>query len=706
MLKDKKVLVVGGGGRCHAIVDALGRSPQVAKIYCAPGNAGIGLQAENVPIEDTDVASLKQFATDNSIDLTVVGPEVALAAGIVDEFRSAGLAIFGHTRSATRIESSKEFAKQLMDKYGIPTSDYRSFTAYKDALDYVSGRPFPAVLKYDGLAAGKGVVIAATLDEADAALKNMLVDDAFGEGKVVVEDYLTGPEFSFMCFVDGSRVYPMPLAQDHKRAFDGDKGPNTGGMGAYTGLPFITDEDRNIALDNILRKAADAMCSEGCPLSGVLYGGLMKTPDGIRVIEFNARFGDPETEVVLPLLESDIYNLFSSVAAGVEADPLQWSTDVTMGVVLASKGYPGHYDKGLEIKGLETLDAKVYSMGTKMAEGRLVTAGGRVLMVVERGGSLSEVRDKVYSEVAKISCDGLFYRHDIAHVALDWGKGRIIDGKAISASIKEEIKRRVAELQSKYGRTPTLAVIIVGDDPASQVYVRNKVKAAGFVGMNSRLITMAEEVAEDALLKVIKDLNEDPSVDGILVQLPLPKHIDEAKVINAISKDKDVDGFHILNVGSLWVGDKCMVPCTPEGIIRLIKSTGIDICGKVAVVIGRSNIVGKPVAKLLLDANATVIMAHSRTADLKAVTLLADILVVAVGREKVVTGDMVKPGAVVIDVGTNRNSEGKLVGDVDFESARSRAAFITPVPGGVGPMTIAMLMSNTLDCFISRQEGK
>lgn len=353
-LHSKTVLVVGGGGREHAIVDALSRSPQVGKIYCAPGNAGIGMLAENVPVKDTDVEALKDFALQHSIDLTVVGPEAALSKGIVDVFRAAGLRIFGHTLAATRIESSKEFAKILMEKYGIPTAAYRSFTSYDEALAYVSGRPFPAVLKYDGLAAGKGVVIAEDMAQAEAALKDMLLDSKFGEGKVVVEDYLTGPEFSFMCFVSGSQVLPMPLSQDHKRAYDGDRGPNTGGMGAYTGLPFISEQDREFALKEIMQKIADAMVSEGCPLSGVLYGGLMKTPQGVKVIEFNARFGDPETEVVLPLLESDIYDIFSAVADGTELPAeAQWKDKVTMGVVLASKGYPGSYEKGFEISGLE-----------------------------------------------------------------------------------------------------------------------------------------------------------------------------------------------------------------------------------------------------------------------------------------------------------------------------------------------------------------
>ena len=427
--RNKKVLVVGGGGRCHAIVDALSRSQQVSHIYCAPGNAGIGMHksAENVAIKDSDIAGLKAFALENGIDLTVVGPEAALAKGIVDEFRAAGLKIFGHTAAATRIESSKEFAKRLMEKYGIPSASYRSFTDYQQAVEYVASRPFPAVLKYDGLAAGKGVVIAENLEEAKAALSDMLLNSAFSSSdtadKVVIEDFLTGPEFSFMCFVKGGEVFPMPLSQDHKRAYDGDKGPNTGGMGAYTGLPFITEEDRQFAYTNIMCKAASAMVSEGLPLSGVLYGGLMKTPQGIKVIEFNARFGDPETEVVLPLLESDIYNIFSYVADAEAAQEsvaeLRWRNEVTMGVVLASKGYPAHYEKGFAIEGNVPEDICVYHMGTAMKDGRLVTAGGRVMMVVASAGTIASAKEKVYKAVSGIKCSNLFYRSDIAHWAFE-----------------------------------------------------------------------------------------------------------------------------------------------------------------------------------------------------------------------------------------------------------------------------------------------
>ena len=278
----------------------------------------------------------------------------------------------------------------------------------------------------------------------------------------------------------------------------------------------------------------------------------------------------------------------------------------------------------------------------------------------------------------------------------------IIDGKAVSLAVKEELKARISELAGEGERIPCLAVIIVGDNPASRSYVRGKIKAAEFVGMDSRLIELPENVQEEALLKEIAPLNADPLVDGILVQLPLPAHICEDRVIDAISVEKDVDGFHPQNVAALWLGRPCIVPCTPKGIIHLIRSTGVEVSGRKAVVVGRSNIVGKPVAKLLLDLNATVTIAHSRTRDLAALTREADILVAAVGRPRMITGDMVKPGAVVIDVGINRTEDGHLVGDVDFESASAVAGWITPVPGGVGPMTIAMLMQNTLEAYKAR----
>lgn len=417
-MKSKKVLVVGSGGRCHAIVDALSRSPQVEKIYCAPGNAGIAKQAERVNIGVEDVEALVEFATRNGIDLTVVGPEASLAVGIVDSFTQRGLRIFGPTKAAAQIESSKEFAKRLMAKYDIPTAGYEAFEEYEKAWEYVKNRPLPAVIKYDGLAAGKGVVVAESYKDADEALKDMLLDASFGKGRVVVEDFLAGPEFSFMCVVSGEKVYPLAMAQDHKRAYEGDKGPNTGGMGAYSPVPFVTDEVREFALEKIMRPTAKAMVTEGVPFTGVLYGGLILTEEGPKVIEFNARFGDPETEVVLPRLKSDIYELFDAAIDARDCE-LEWSDEALLGIVLASKGYPGSYPKGAVIEGLEESKSTIYHMGTAEKDGKIVTAGGRVLMVVGRGATLREAQEQALSDIRKIACDSLFYRSDIGHKVLD-----------------------------------------------------------------------------------------------------------------------------------------------------------------------------------------------------------------------------------------------------------------------------------------------
>lgn len=407
-----KVLVIGSGGRCHAIVEALSRSKQVDKIYCAPGNAGIAQLAECVAIKDTDVEALVAFAKAHDVALTVVGPEAALAVGVVDRFKEAGLKIFGPTKAATEIEASKDFAKRLMKKYGVPTADYATFTDFEAAMAYVRKGTLPTVLKYDGLAAGKGVVIAQTMEEAEATLRDMLLDTKFGEGRVVIEEFLTGEEFSLMCFVAGDKICPMPVAQDHKRAYDNDEGPNTGGMGAYTELPFITEEDHSFAMTNIMQRVADAMVQEGRAFSGVLYGGLIKTPDGIKVIEFNARFGDPETEVVLPRLKSDAVDVFMAVANG-EQPVAEWSDKATLGIVLASKGYPGSYDKGAVIRGLDCVESKVYHMGTALKDGEYVTAGGRVMIVVAEADSLAAAQQKARADVKKIECDNLFYRSDI-----------------------------------------------------------------------------------------------------------------------------------------------------------------------------------------------------------------------------------------------------------------------------------------------------
>lgn len=395
----------------------LKKSKHNLELYCAPGNAGIASIAHIVDIKETNVEALKGFAFQNKIDLTVVGPEIALAAGIVNEFNKAGLKIFGPTKEAAQIETSKAYAKALMKKYHIPTAGYEVFSDYNQAIDYVRGHTLPIVLKYDGLAAGKGVVIATRLEEAEATLKDMLIDDKFGSSSVVIEDYLEGPEFSFMCFVSGADVYPLEVSQDHKRAYNNDLGPNTGGMGAYSGVPIISDSDKEYALKKIMEPTALALIKEGCPFKGVLYGGLMKTKDGIKVIEFNARFGDPETEVVLPKLKNDLFDVFCDIIDGNKVN-LAFDPMYYLGVVLASKGYPGSYEKGYLIEGLEDVDGIVYHMGTKLEAGKYYTNGGRVLIVVAKGNTLLEAQQNANREASKIKSSNLFYRTDIGHRSL------------------------------------------------------------------------------------------------------------------------------------------------------------------------------------------------------------------------------------------------------------------------------------------------
>jgi len=410
-----KVLVVGGGGREHAIVDALTRSGRIDTIYCAPGNAGIAAQAECVPIRETEVEALRDFALAHNVTLTVVGPEAALAAGIVDCFRAAGLRIFGPTKAAARIESSKEFAKELMAKYGIPTAGFRAFTAYEEARDYVASRPLPAVLKYDGLAAGKGVVIAQTMEEADAALRDMLLDDKFGHGKVVVEDWLEGPEFSFMCFVDRRRVYPMAMAQDHKRAYDGDEGPNTGGMGAVSPVPFADEAFMGEVIRTIVEPTVEGLRKDGIDYKGFIFIGLMNVGGKPYVIEYNVRMGDPETEVVFPRIESDLIDLFEAIAFGrLDRHELVVSPRTAVTVVCVSGGYPGEYAKGMEISGLgKPSDSIVFHAGTSAKGAKVLTAGGRVLAVTSFGDGIEQAAAASYRTIETIDYQGKYCRTDI-----------------------------------------------------------------------------------------------------------------------------------------------------------------------------------------------------------------------------------------------------------------------------------------------------
>ncbi|EEM12914.1 Phosphoribosylamine--glycine ligase [Bacillus pseudomycoides] len=414
------VLVIGRGGREHALAWKFAQSEQVEKVYVAPGNEGMRDVATPVAIDENDFDALVLFAKENNIGLTFVGPEIPLMNGIVDRFEAEGLRVFGPNKAAAVIEGSKAFTKELMKKYDIPTAAYETFTNYEEAVAYIRKIGAPIVIKADGLAAGKGVTVAMTLEEALQAVKEMLQDVKFGEAskKVVIEEFLDGQEFSLMAFVNGTTVYPMVIAQDHKRAFDGDKGPNTGGMGAYSPVPQIPESAVEVAIETVLHPTAQAMIKEGRSFTGILYAGLILTNEGPKVIEFNARFGDPETEVVLPRLDNDLVDVCNSVLDG-EKLVLKWSEEAVIGVVLASKGYPEVYEKGAIIRGLDTLeDAIVFHAGTAMKRGDFVTNGGRVLLVACKAKDLQEAKDKVYKEIAKIKSDGLFYRNDIGYRAI------------------------------------------------------------------------------------------------------------------------------------------------------------------------------------------------------------------------------------------------------------------------------------------------
>lgn len=408
-----KILVIGRGGREHAIIWKIAQSPLVSEIYAAPGNAGIKSLAKCVNITETDIENLVFFAKEKKIDLCFVGPESSLVAGIVDEFQKAHIPIFGPTQAAARIESSKEFAKELMLKYHIPTAAYQSFNSYDAALAYIHQKGTPIVIKYDGLAAGKGVVVAMNMSEAEAALKDMLLNNKFGKDKVIIEDYLEGIEFSLLAFVHNNHVIPMVISQDHKRAFDGDKGPNTGGMGAYSPVPAIPQIAIQDAVTQIMQTAADGMIMEGCPFTGILYGGLILTSNGVKVIEFNCRFGDPETEVVLPKMESDIVQIVLDMLNG-KIPELKFSPKVFVGVVMASKGYPGSSQNGFEIQNIDTHDL-IFHMGTLEKEGHLYTNGGRVLCIIGNGKTFEEAQNDAYTKVKNIKCENLFYRQDIGN---------------------------------------------------------------------------------------------------------------------------------------------------------------------------------------------------------------------------------------------------------------------------------------------------
>ncbi len=421
-----KVLVVGGGGREHALVWKIAQSPLVTKVYCAPGNPGIAQLAKCVDIKADEIDVLLDFARAEAIDLTVVGPEAPLTLGIVDRFQEAGLDIFGPNKAAAQLEGSKDFSKALMARYDIPTAAYRTFSDRDQAVAYIHEQGAPIVVKADGLAAGKGVVVAMSEDEAVAAVDNIMVAGAFGEAgsKVVIEEFMEGEEASFFAFTDGRNILPLASSQDHKRIFDGDQGPNTGGMGAYSPAPVVTGELYEQIVAKIVRPTIDGMAKDGCPYAGILYVGLMIADGKARVVEYNARFGDPEAQPLLMRLKSDIVPVMQACARGqLTQDRLEWLDKAAVCVVMASGGYPADYEKDFPISGLEEAaaieDLMVFHAGTALKDGQIVNSGGRVLGVTGLGRTVAEAIDKAYAGVEKISWQGVQYRRDIGQKALN-----------------------------------------------------------------------------------------------------------------------------------------------------------------------------------------------------------------------------------------------------------------------------------------------
>ena len=422
------LLILGNGGREHALAWKLAQSPEVTRLFVAPGNAGTAgvPKTANVPLSPTDFPGLVAFAQRQGVDFVVVGPETPLAAGAVDAFAAVGIPAFGPTAAAAQLEASKAFARDFMARHDIPAPRYRTFTDFNDAIAFLHSIDFPVVVKASGLAAGKGVIVPDTLDEAEDALSAILIDRQFGDAgdEVVIEERLYGPEVSILAFTDGERLALMPPAQDHKRVFDGDQGPNTGGMGAYAPAPLLTPDQLATIERTILRPTIQGMAAEGIPYRGVLYAGLMLTPDGPQVLEFNCRFGDPETQAILPLLDSDLFPILHACAAG-NLDPaaVRWRPGAAACVIAAAPGYPGDYPRGSLISGVEAAEALpgvvVFHAGTTHdAEGRLLTAGGRVLAVTGIGEELRQALGRAYQAIDRIQFEGMHYRRDIGARAL------------------------------------------------------------------------------------------------------------------------------------------------------------------------------------------------------------------------------------------------------------------------------------------------
>jgi phosphoribosylamine---glycine ligase len=472
-MKSMRILIIGSGGREHALAWKIAQSPRVKKLYCAPGNAGIAGVAECVPIAAEDIDALLRFAGEAAIDLTVVGPETPLAAGITDRFEKKGLRMFGPSQKAARIEASKAFAKRIMNRYGIPTAKGQSFTDFEKALHFLERTPSPVVVKADGLAAGKGVSVCKTREQAETAVKTAMQDMAFGTAgkKIVIEECLIGEEASFIAFTDGVHVLPLPSSQDHKTIYDNDQGPNTGGMGAYSPAPVVDAFMHQKVMERIMLPMVRGMAEEGIPYKGVLYAGLMISGDDVKVVEFNCRFGDPETQPLMIRLKSDIVPIMEAVVEGrLNACSLEIDDRPAVCVVMASKGYPGPYEKGKPVAGLGSAekmkDVAVFHAGTLKKDGKILTSGGRVLGVTALGDTVKKATERAYLAVSKISWNGAYQRKDIARKAIQRLEAPPRVGIVMGSDSDYEIMKESVEVLKRFGIPYALTVASAHRTPA------------------------------------------------------------------------------------------------------------------------------------------------------------------------------------------------------------------------------------------------
>ncbi len=570
-MAKKNILVVGSGGREHALCWKFAQSPKVETVYCAPGNAGISKHATCVPIKASDLEGLLNFAKEKNIDFTIVGPEAPLAQGIVDLFEKEGLVCFGPDKNAAQIEASKVFTKDLLWKYGIPTGKYKVFEDAKDAIEFVKKETgVPIVVKADGLAAGKGVILCFSMEEAEDAINKILVEKIFGESgnRVVIEEFLEGEEASFMAITDGKNVLPLATSQDHKPIFDGDKGPNTGGMGAYSPAPVVTPRLFNKIMDEIIRPTIDAMAKEGCPYKGVLYAGLIIKDGKAKVLEYNCRFGDPEAQPILMRLNTDLVDVIEAAIEGrLNEIELSWDDRAALCVVLASKGYPGSYEKGKVIYGLDEVekmeDVVVFHAGTAKDNGNYVTAGGRVLGVTALGSDIKKAIDKAYEAVKKISWDGMYYRTDIGKKALKhigYADVAIIMGSKSDLKVMEN----AADVLKDFGVSYEIKVLSAHRSPDLTAAFSKEARDKGVkviiagAGMAAHL---AGAVAANTTLPVIGvpiDSSSLKGLDALLSTVQMPPGIPVASmgIGKAGAKNAALFAVEILSINDLTLREK------------------------------------------------------------------------------------------------------------------------------------------------------